>query len=77
MQGLTSYTQMDKVSCQILEESGKKMTASQILDNIFSNYKTSKLNVNPKKIAARLRRIPEVSVFYTKRGTNLYQYKEV
>jgi hypothetical protein len=76
MQGITSYKHLNKLLVKILEESKKPLTAREIDDHIFRNYKTNKIHINAIVIAKRLQFLPNVEKLEKRRGVYVYQYYE-
>lgn len=74
MQGIISYKHLNKVLIKILKKTKKPMTAREIDDYIFNNYRTNKIHVNAIVIAKRLQFLPHVEKISKRRGVYVYQY---
>ncbi|NMC34821.1 MAG: hypothetical protein GYA36_20565 [Veillonellaceae bacterium] len=74
MDGIVSYKHLNEILIQTLKELKRPMTAKEIDNYIFNNYKTNKIHTNAIVIGKRLQFLPHIQRLGKKKGVYVYQY---
>lgn len=77
LKGIRTKKQLNKTLVDILRETGRKMSANQLVDYLLTHYKTANLRINSLIVCKRLAGQPHVVKEYNKsNGIHYYFYVE-
>ena len=58
--GIKSYNHLNEIIVELIKESGRELSASQINDMILNRYRVGKIHMSARSISKRLRGVDEI-----------------